>query len=196
MRSTRRLRCQTPVTTAGVVCPMPASLVMAVATAAAVGSASGSISCVYCTHSRRCSGLQSEPVGPNVPAKGVRRSSMKCQPWIFAAGSISVRRHVGQHMLRRPVVYHEPDWRHVRQKLCRSQVDESDYYVLVAPQNVVGNTIMTSLGEHVCPPPAPRPPTPPLSPLPKRICEHAIAHPTCWPGQSAPSPPRALRPAP
>lgn len=30
-----------------------------------------------------------------------------------------------------------------------AEVDESDYYILVAPQNVVGDTIMTSLGEHV-----------------------------------------------
>ncbi len=29
------------------------------------------------------------------------------------------------------------------------QVDDSDYYILVSPQNVVGGTIMTALGEHV-----------------------------------------------
>jgi len=33
--------------------------------------------------------------------------------------------------------------------LVHVQVDESDYYIMVAPQNVVGNTIVTSLGEHV-----------------------------------------------
>jgi adenylate kinase len=30
-----------------------------------------------------------------------------------------------------------------------AEVDDSDFYIMVAPQNVVGNTIMTSLGEHV-----------------------------------------------
>lgn len=31
----------------------------------------------------------------------------------------------------------------------KAEVDDSDYYILVAPQNVVGNTIITSLEEHV-----------------------------------------------
>ena len=29
------------------------------------------------------------------------------------------------------------------------QVDDAEYYILIAPQNVVGSTIMTNLGEMV-----------------------------------------------
>jgi hypothetical protein len=36
-----------------------------------------------------------------------------------------------------------------------STVDDATYYVLVTPQNVVGNTIMTPLLEMVTPPPLP-----------------------------------------
>ena len=30
-----------------------------------------------------------------------------------------------------------------------NQIDNADYYILAAPQNVVGNTILTNLGEMV-----------------------------------------------
>ena len=32
------------------------------------------------------------------------------------------------------------------------QVDDSSYYILVAPQNIAGNTILTNLGDMVCTP--------------------------------------------
>lgn len=32
----------------------------------------------------------------------------------------------------------------------RDQIDDAAYYILVSPQNVVGNTILTNLGEMVC----------------------------------------------
>lgn len=31
----------------------------------------------------------------------------------------------------------------------RNQIDKASYYILVAPQNVVGNTILTNLGDMV-----------------------------------------------
>lgn len=31
----------------------------------------------------------------------------------------------------------------------RDQIDDHDYYILISPQNVVGNTIMTNLSEMV-----------------------------------------------
>ena len=34
----------------------------------------------------------------------------------------------------------------------RDQIDDSSYYILVAPQNVVGNTILTNLGDMVITP--------------------------------------------
>lgn len=55
----------------------------------------------------------------------------------------------------------------------RAQVDGSDYYIMVAPQNVVGNTIVTSLGEHVRAPPY----------LPLHLACHAHALLSCQLGR-------------
>lgn len=32
----------------------------------------------------------------------------------------------------------------------RDQIDDASYYILIAPQNVVGSTILTNLGDMVC----------------------------------------------
>lgn len=32
----------------------------------------------------------------------------------------------------------------------RDQIDDAAYYILIAPQNVVGSTILTNLGDMVC----------------------------------------------
>ena len=34
----------------------------------------------------------------------------------------------------------------------RDQIDGASYYILIAPQNVVGSTILTNLGDMVKPP--------------------------------------------